>query len=257
MKTKSLFFKAGLTLLLAMAFTVPAAGEDIRTIRIVTPSWEGQTGKDGTGLFFDIVRSVYEPVGIKMRYEFVPWKRAEKMLSSKEADAMLDVHRQNVGDEMLMPKYPMVVDYVVAVFKKGRFGWKGPESLSGKNAIWLRGYDLHKNPNMKGVNFGKREEVDEYRQAWGMLERDRTDVYLEVLVDVQAYISKNKIDMAPYQTETLWGEKGYMAFSKSEKSEKLIRIYDKRIIELFKSGKLKALFEKWGSYPFPPDAWKE
>lgn len=51
----------------------PAAsvsGEDtdkITDIHIATPLWEGQTNKDGTGLFFDIVRSVYEPAGLTMK----------------------------------------------------------------------------------------------------------------------------------------------------------------------------------------------
>ncbi len=47
-----------------------------------------------------------------------------------------------------------------------------------------------------------------------------------------------------------------MSFSRTEKSERLIQIYDKRIIELFKSGELKKIFEKY-NFTLPSEAWQE
>lgn len=229
-----------------------------KIIFIVTPEWEGQTNKDGTGLFFDIVRSVYEPEGIKIKFEIVPWKRSEFMVISNKADALLDSYKENiVGKDMLAPEYPMVVESSAAVFRKDKIpAWNGPESLENMRAIWLRGYDFHKSPHLKDVTFKKWDEIDEYGTAWHLLEKDRTDVYLDALIDIQRYIKKYKIDMSPYRVETVGEDKGYMVFSKSEKSEKLIEIYDKNIKELFKSGELKKLFEKW-DYPFPTaDVWK-
>lgn len=90
---------------------------------------------DGTGLFFEIVAAVYEPVGINVRYEIVPWIR------EKQADAMLCVVKQNIGEGILAPKYPMVVEYTAAVFKKAKLpNWEGIGSLVGKNLIWPLGY---------------------------------------------------------------------------------------------------------------------
>ena len=76
---------------MALLSAVPVSGGEIKTIHIVTPAWPDQTNEDGNGLFFDIVRSIYEPAGIKMKYEIVPWKRAELMLNSNRADAMVDL----------------------------------------------------------------------------------------------------------------------------------------------------------------------
>lgn len=250
--------KTVFSLFLALLASASVFGEEIGTIHIVTPSWEGHTNEDGTGLFFDIVRSVYEPVGIKMEYEFVPWKRAEHMVADNEADAMLCVVEQNISTDMLSPRYPMVVEYTAAVFKKEKIQeWKGIESLADKHLVWLRGYDYHKNPLLKDIRF-KWDEVDKAFSAWGRMENDReADIYIDSVVDIRNYIRTNNIDMTPYRMEDLWGENAYMAFAKSEKSEKLIEIYDRRIIELFKAGELKKLFEKWDLYPYPPEAWEE
>jgi hypothetical protein len=84
-----------LTLIFSDALLFAQELDKNKTIFIVTPEWDGQTNKDGTGLFFDIVRSVYEPEGIKMKFEIVPWKRAELMVISDKA-ALLDSYEENI-----------------------------------------------------------------------------------------------------------------------------------------------------------------
>ncbi len=53
---------------------IAAIGQEpqVTTIHVVTPEWEGYTEQDGTGVYFDLVRAVYEPVGVVMTYEIVP-----------------------------------------------------------------------------------------------------------------------------------------------------------------------------------------
>jgi ABC-type amino acid transport substrate-binding protein len=233
---------------------VSAFGEE--TIRIATPSWEGQTNEDGTGLFFEIVCSVYEPAGIKMAYEIVPWKRAQMMVNSNKADAMVCVWQEHAEEQgQITPRYPIFVEYTAAVFKKKNFKeWKGAGSLNGRQAVWLRGYDYQTTSELKGVKF-KWDEVDSYKQAWMLIEKERVDVYIDALIDLDQYIRQNQINMTPYGLEILWATNAYMAFGKSERSEKLIQIYDKRIIELFKSGELKRIYEKWNAR-FSPEPWQ-
>lgn len=250
------FFNTGTMLFLVFCLVSYAFGEEtekITTIHIVTPAWPNQTNEDGTGLFFDIVRNVYEPVGIKMDYEIIPWKRAETMIHSNEADAMVDVLLNNA---VLTPKNPINVIPQYVVFKKETMKtWEGIQSLDGKRVLWFRGYDFHKNPHLQGIQL-QWEEIDEYAEAWNMLARDRTDFYLDVLMDIEKYIEANNVDMEPYRLEHLWNETTYMSFADSERSKKLIEIYDQRIIELFQSGELQKIFEKW-DYKFWPEAWEE
>lgn len=253
----SFFHKSGITWFLTLFLAVSAFAQDpgeIKTIRIATPSWEGQTNKDGTGLFFEIVRKVYEPAGIKMEFEIVPWKRATKMVKTDKADARLCVVKSS--RKQLFPNYPLWVEYVAAVYKKEKIKeWEGVKTLEGKVLIWLRGYDWHKSSYLKDLKL-KWNEIDDRKQAWGMLESGRVDCYIDALIDINNYFNINKIDMTPFQVEVLWGDNSYVAFSITERSKKLIEIYDKRIIELFKSGELKKIFEKW-NVRFSPDAWKK
>lgn len=239
---------------MSLFLSLSAMGEEIKTIRIATPAWEKQTNEDGTGLFFDIIRRIYEPEGIKMAFEIVPWKRAENMVALNHADAMLCVAEQNIGDQ-LSSRYPIYADSVVAIFKKEKAAkWNGQKSLEKMKAIWLRGYDMHKNPGMGELKLNF-DEIDSHDQAWKMLKNNRAEVYIETLVDVWEPAKRNGIDMNNYQAETLWTENYYVAFSKSDKSKELIEIYDKKIPEMLQSGELKKLFEKW-EYEFLPDVWK-
>ena len=233
-----------------------ARADKITTIHIVTPSWVNQTHKDGTGLFFDIIRKVYEPVGIKMKFTIVPWKRAKMMIETNQADARLAVVR--TGKEQVMPEYPLYVDYTVAIFKKDTIrDWKGIETLNGKNAVWMRGYDFHKIHPLSDIQL-EWSEINSWEQAWEMLEHDRVDVYIDALIDIAPYIKHHHIDMTPYRLETLYSRNAYMNFSESKRSKKLMEIYDKRIIELLHSGELKKCFEKWGVKfaPFKPEKEK-
>ena len=230
--------------------------EKTETIHIATPVWEGQTNEDGTGLFFDIIRAVYEPAGIKMKFQIMPWKRAVQTLLSGRADAVLDMYLEDLETDMIAPKYPLLKEFTVAIFKKERIkDWKGAESLSGLDLIWIRGYNYHNSRHLKGIKFNW-SEIDDYDTAWRMLAKNRADAYLEAYTDAENYIKENKTDMNLYQMETIGGDKGYMVCKKSPKSEELVKIFDRRIVELLASGELEKIFAKW-NYPFQTGTWME
>ncbi|MEZ4527925.1 MAG: transporter substrate-binding domain-containing protein [Desulfobacterales bacterium] len=255
-KTEMLF-KQGMLLLLTLCIGAGAYAQEAaetETIDIATPVWEGQTNEDGTGLFFDIIRAVYEPAGIKMQFQIMPWKRAVQEMLSGKADAVLDMYSEDIAENMIAPSYPLLTEFTVAVFKKERIKeWKGIQSLSGLDLIWIRGYNYQNSRHLKGIKFNW-SEIDEYDTAWRMLAKNRTDAYLDAYTDATAYIKENKVDMNLYTMETIGGDKGYMVCGKSPKSEEFVKIYDKRILELLASGELEKIFAKW-NYPFQADTW--
>lgn len=252
-----LFLLITLFLLIPLGPAWGAEKNKIENIDVVTPQWEAQTNADGTGLFFEIVQRVYEPLGIKMNYKLVPWKRALKMVSSKKADAMLCVWKQDASEQgHLIPNFPLFVEYTGVVFKKSRItSWRGLKTLDGKSAVWLRGYDFHTVPQLAAISIKNWTEVDDYDRAWLLLANDRYDVYIDALIDLENYIATKPVDMALYQMEVLWGENTYVAFAPTEKSRLLIDIYDSRIRVLFKTGELQKIYEKWG-VRFSPEPWQ-
>ena len=222
--------------------------DKITTIQIVTPAWKNQTHEDGTGLFFEIVRAVYEPFGIKLKHDIMPWKRASYMVKNRETDAMLCVLQDS---EFLIPQYPLFVDYTVVLFKKKNIReWKGLETLQGKTAAWPRGYDYHKQPQMKGISL-EFSEVNYVYQGFAMLSSGRVDFYIDALIDVEFYIEKHDIDMTSFQLKIPYGKNTYIGFAQTERSQKLIEIYNTRILELLNSGELEKIFKKW-KVPFAP-----
>lgn len=235
--------------------TVSALSEEskkITEINIVTPEFKDQTNKDGSGLFFDLIRKVYEPSGIKMTYEIMPWKRAEMMISQKKADAMLCARKLK---ERLTTKYPMFVEHTAVIFRKDNIkNWIGFDTLKDKNVVWIRGYDFHLDMRLKHLNMNWHE-VDTHDQVWKLINAGRYDFYMDALIDMEMYIKHNKVDMSLFQTEIIWSDNAYMSFAKTEKSNDLIDIYDRRIIELFNSGELEKLFKKWDTQ-FSAEAWE-
>ncbi len=253
-------FSILLFLFCLILFLGNAASQDIShidEIKIATPKWEAQTNEDGTGLFFEIVKRVYEPLGIKMTYTFVPWKRAQALVNHQDNDAMLCVWEEHaVQENQILPRYPLFVEFTAVIFKKGKFpSWKGIQSLNGKSAVWLRGYDYHLFKPFESIKLNKYHEVDSYDKAWLQLNLGRYDVYIDALIDLDIYIKKSKIDVSAYNKEILWGEKAYVAFSQSEKSKGLVQLYDERIQILFKTGDLEKIYKKWG-VKFHPEYWK-
>lgn len=242
-----------LSVLLAFALFLlppsPVLGAGPKTIEVVTPAWEGQTNKDGTGLFFQIVRETFEPAGVRMTYRFAPWKRSQEMVAKGEADAMLCVwkaHAEEMGQ--LVPRYPMFVEYTAAVWKRGAMpDWKGIDSLNGKRAVWLRGYDYHTFSHFDGVSFARWTEVDDYDAVWRILEHNRVDVYIDAPIDVNKYIADHGTDMSGYRKEILWGENAYAAFSDNEKCRRLISVFDRGMKKLYESGRLAAIYGQWGA----------
>ncbi len=244
-------------LLVLPTFVMAAPPSKIKEIHIITPQWEGQTNKDGTGLFFDIARAVYGPSGISLKFGFSPWKRCQAMVTSGGADAMFCVWQTQARQEkQLIPQYPIYVERTVAVFKKASFiSWQGIHSLDYKRAVWLRGYNYHLHNKFQGIQLASWHEVDSHKNAWRQLNLDRFDVYIDALIDINQYMKTNQVDTALYQKQVLWSDKSYVAFSDTEKSRELIRIYDKQIMVLFESGELARIYKKWDQ-PFYPGYWQ-
>lgn len=234
-----------LVLILAGAFNASAQTPD--TIRVVSPVLDGFANADGSGLWFELIRAVYEPLGIMMQYELLPLKRAQKALEAGEADAIPGL---NYDPERLMPRYPIHVKRPTAVFKRDRIAdWQGPETLQGKTAVWMRGMNYEALLTERGIRL-QWNTVDDWQQAWELLRKDRVDVYIDAIGAVSTYVFINDVDMERYRMEPLFSVRVYLRFSETETSRKLVDIYDRRMPELLQTGVVKALYDRW-DVPFP------
>ena len=256
-KIKAYVFAVCLCLLFCSDMVL-AQAESVTKIHIITPQWKSQTNMDGSGLFFDIIKAVYSPEGITMDFRFAPWKRCQATVNTGSADAMLCVWKSHASAQnQLTPRYPIYVEQTAAVIKKAsQITWWGMHAMDYKRAVWLRGYNYHTDPHMEGVQLSLWHEVDSWEDAWRQLNLDRFDVYIDALIDLNNYIREKNIDENLYRIEILWREKAYVAFSNSERSKALIKIFDRQIMKLVESGDLARIYKKWDQ-PFSKENWQD
>ena len=228
-------FGLGQILILFFISTCAAFAEEnkISTIEVVTPAWEGITNRDGTGLYFELLQMIYEPVGIEVAIEFVPWVRAVKRVDSKSSDAMLGSY--NTVDA-LFSRYPLDTEYTAVVYKTDSVEkWNGVNTIENKAVVWVRGYNYHKYLPVKV----KYHEVNRSEQGWKMLVLGRVDFFMNSLNAINRYVSRNKIDMTDFRIKIVLVKSLFVRFAKTEKSKKLIEIYDSRMKELIEKDSLR------------------
>ena len=222
------------------------AQEQPTSIHVVSPVWENYTNEDGTGLYWDVLKAVYEPVGIALHVEFVPWKRAIFLIETEKADAIpsatpLDVESCDLSERMLDSST------VVAIFKPETIpDWQGEASLEGKKVAWIRGYDFQ----MRLQVTVAYHEINNLTSGLAMLEKG----YIDVLMDYREGIEAEKpstMDLTEYRIEELFPEPMYMGFGKTPRGQQLLKIYDERIEQLYQSGELQKIYAKWG-FVFTP-----
>lgn len=231
--------------------TANVVGAEITNINVATESWDKYTNQDGSGLFTDITRAIYEPRGIEVNVEFVPYKRALNLLERRKADAMYGTYSAEVEAKpyLITPTNPIDKEQTLAIFKRSKIAqWEGQRSLIDRELAWVRGYDYDTN---LGIEIRKISEVADSQQGLSMLQADRFDFFLDhsgALIDT---INRIEFDLSDYRMEAVIEEDLHMAFANTERGQQLARIFDQGIAELIRSGELKTIFERYQvNYPF-------
>lgn len=104
------------------------AVEKVDSVRFITEEWPGYTEKDGTGLYWEVLKTVYEPVAIKIEYTLVPWNRAKKTVLV-EADALVASSIFDPIPGTLLAEHPIDGGYSHVLFRKGENQYAGPQSF--------------------------------------------------------------------------------------------------------------------------------
>ncbi|WP_415225344.1 substrate-binding periplasmic protein [Psychromonas sp.] len=219
-----------------------------KEIKLVSAPWVNGARDDGTGIYWDIMRLVYEPIGIKVEYNTTDYARSIALVKQGEMDAWLGSYLDE-EENVIYPKWHFDADVVVALYKKSPdFQWLGENSLAGKNIGWIKGYNYHKyiDTQFNNKEFKTREEAIE------LLENGQLDFFLEAQIEVKDEIKKGSLDSTKFEYNTLMNLNIFPAFSDNARGLQLQKIFDARFAKLLKSGEIKKLFDKWNwpIYPF-------
>jgi len=225
-----------------------AADAAITSAVFVTDEWHELTRKDGTGMYFDLVKAVFERQGVKVEYRLFPYARAVQKVKDLEADGWIAsfLHEKSFP---LYPKYHFDKNEQVILFHKRKGAAPaGTSALRDQRVAWLRDFGLDrfiKEPM-------RVTELDSVESAFQMLQRDRIDYFVGAKSDIQDYIRSSGQDMRNFGMVYALHLGLYMAFANNERGQKLRAMWDAEMETFHRSDAIKAIYKKYGyPYPFP------
>jgi len=215
--------------------------EHIKTVSIVAPVWEDYSNADGSGLYWDILKAIYQPEGIRLKHKTVPWNRAMKMVSKYHLYNGIIGEYRETEEDLLFPDYPIDVEYLSVVAREG-LSFTDMSSLSGKNVGWIKDYDLI--PEAQ-IDFTLKEFRD-LDQGLELLRTGALDYLIEEWDELAAAMQTHAMSAERYSVAQLpQGTDVYVAFSNNKLSQELIRIYNERVPQLVKNGTMGAIYQRW------------
>jgi polar amino acid transport system substrate-binding protein len=217
------------------------AGNFPTEIIMASEEWTNATNRDGTGLYWDIFRAVYEPLGIKTKFIIQSYDGSVKLVKKNQVDAAVGIYPDRVQGT-LFSQFPFVKDYVLVLFKKNKLNqWNGLESIQNKKVAWIKGYayDDYLEVPVTKREFSNRDNI--LRQ----LDSDQLDFFMDTRNDMESVLSKGIVEVSHYTVETVLELDRYLVFADNRKGKRLKRIFDNRFPYLVKSGEIEKLFAKW------------
>lgn len=226
--------------LLCLSLSISVVADDKR-ILLVSEEWEDATNSDGTGVYWELLREVYEAAGYKVEHMTVPYARAVAMVLAGDADAWVGSYMDE-EDDALYPTWHFDADIVMAAFRSDKMpDFKGQASLSGKRVGWVRGYsyDEYLKVDVEKTQLNNRES------GLSMVLGGRLDAVLDDAEELALALENIKADAGPLKKVKLMQLPLYLAFHDSERSKTLIKVFDQGFEPLVKSGRVQELFDKW------------
>lgn len=222
-----------------------ASAVDLQQVRIAGESWPEHTNADGSGLAWDIFRLVFEPAGIRLDIESVPYTRSVGLVQRGEVDAWVGSYLNEVDEHVFYPRWHYDADEIVALGLKD----KAPptvETLGQFRLAWVRGYEYQR--YLPSVRY--YQEVMRRGGILRMLDLDHADFYLDALGEVEDVL-ETTADRSRYRVTPLTKLPLYLGFADNERGRALAEVFDQRMDALVPSGSLRPIFKHWQQpYPF-------
>lgn len=214
-------------------------------IRLASEVWQEHTEADGSGLAWDILRQVFEPEGIALVIQSVPYTRSIGLVQRGEADAWVGSYRHEVDEGVFYPRWHYDVDQISAL---GSIEQPAPSlaTLGEFRLVWMRGYEYQRYlPNLT-----RYREVQRQSDILSMLTHGRADFYIDARTEVDEVFAAAS-DPARYRITDLTRLPLYLGFADNPRGRALAQLYDRRMAVLVELHSLRPLFERWQQpYPF-------
>ena len=245
--------KFGLCLILSMLMLMPAISlsEPLVILRGDDNYPPDEMVVDGklTGFHIELIEAVAQQADIDVRFESVPWKRAQQMIKNGQGDAISFISINNErSDYAIFLKKNMLscVDHFLAYHPNHTadvaFNGKLSE-LAGHTIGVQHGYSYGQQfddaQNIKKVVFKNHQHMAE------LLENGRIDLALINPVDYQNLIQQPAYSQLAVLDMPLTTTKVFLAFSKVKEHEKLAENFAKVMSDFRQTEKYHQLVQKY------------
>ncbi|MCP4325218.1 MAG: amino acid ABC transporter substrate-binding protein [Alteromonadales bacterium] len=206
------------------------------------------------GYVVDLINEVYKGSQYEVEINYSPWSRAIKNVQTGESDALLSPAKAE-APSLIYPQSPVGTQRM-CFFTSIDSAWiySGPDSLKNKKigiAIDTSIEELNNYVHAHPEQFQFRPYHDRYvLQNTKKLEKKRIDTFLFTR-NTTIYTLKKANIFEKYREAGCVSEADiYIAFSPKQKStdkiSNIIKLFDRRVIELKKRGYIKRLMQRYG-----------
>ena len=243
-------------MMLTLMFLLFAGSAFAATLTVRADNWppyNSEPTAKNPGYMIEVLKEIYEPQGIAIDYQLMPWTRACNDVNAGKYDAVVGTDKsENPG--MIFPQESFG-DMVSTMYVRNDNPWRyaGIDSLAGKRLGVIDGYsysdelDPYIEKNKGGKVFAATGD-DALPMLIKMLQAGRIDVLIEdanvmrfTLVGAGA---KNIVSAGRVDTNSTALEFGLS--NKSKTSADYARKFDEGIAKLRASGRLAEILNKYG-----------
>ncbi len=213
-------------------------------IRLASETWNDYTNADGSGLAWDVLRYIFEPLGVKVQARTEPYTRSVGLAQRGEVDAWVGSYRDEATG-VLYPRRNYDSDHIYAL---GLATTPAPTlaTLGTYRLAWVRGYKYDEYlPNIHTF-----KQIERRNGILAMLEYRRADFYIDALTEVR-FLLAQAADPSLFKLTHIAELPLFLGFADNPRGQALRTLFDLRMEALVKNGELKPIFEHWHQpYPF-------
>lgn len=210
----------------------------------------GDPNSDSPGYMIDLAKAIFEPQGIAVDYQLMPWSRAIQETRVGKSDCVVGAYKSDQRDFIFAKAHWGIDQTLFYKLKADKWVYKGKvDALNDRKVGVISGYsygsELDEVFTQIKVQRAKGDQAVETNIK--KLITGRIDTMIE-----SHYVMNSKLlelaltDKVVSAGDTLQGEPMYLACTpNSARSKKWIDMVDQAIPELKKSGRFKRILQKY------------
>lgn len=238
---------------LALSANAQSTGGELRVARGSDeyPPLEMRVDGKLTGLHIEVVEAVAARIGKKVKWEELPWLRAQKCVEDRECDAITYISPSAEREKwaIFLPGNVLSkVDMRFLVHKSNvdKLAFKGnaAEYLSDKTLVTLTGYNY--GPD---VAKAKKYEVKNQATLAGLIAEKRNDVAIISNDDFLGFKGKPAYDQLAVLNPPVWESRAYIAFSRAPAGSETASRFEAAYNDFKKTKDYQALVNRFKANP--------